>query len=122
MVVVPRKVLPVDEQVVVLVQLPELAVDHVEVLVAEEVRHLVQQTLETLLTKRYKDTLTNMSITQLLKTKTRDFLDNAAVSIFVYKTTVILVELTNTVFVNSTNITTNIEPGVLSRYFLPNAK
>ena len=57
MVVVPRKVLPVDEQVVVLVQLPELAVDHVEVLVAEEVRHLVQQTLETLLTKRYKDTL-----------------------------------------------------------------
>ena len=49
-------------------------------------------------------------------------LDSAAVSIFVYKTTVILVELTNTVFVNSTNITTNIEPGVLSRYFLPNAK
>ena len=41
MVVVPRKVLPVDEQVVVLVQLPELAVDHVEVLVAEEVGDLV---------------------------------------------------------------------------------
>ena len=57
MVVVPRKVLPVDEQVVVLVQLPELAVDHVEVLVAEEVRHLVQQTSETQHTKRYKDTL-----------------------------------------------------------------
>ena len=56
-----------------------------------------------------------MSITQLLKTQTRDFLDNAAVSIFVYKTTVILVELTNTVFVNSTNITTNIETAVLSR-------
>ena len=56
MVVVPRKVLPVDEQVVVLVQLPELAVDHVEVLVAEEVRHLVQQTSRTQLTKRYKDT------------------------------------------------------------------
>ena len=53
MVVVPRKVLPVDEQVVVLVKLPELAVDHVEVLVAEEVRHLVQQTSETQLTKRY---------------------------------------------------------------------
>ena len=52
MVVVPRKVLPVDEQVVVLVQLPELAVDHVEVLVAEEVRHLGQQTSETRLTKR----------------------------------------------------------------------
>ena len=57
MVVMPRKVLPVDEQVVVLVQLPELAVDHVEVLVAEEVRHLGQQTSETQLTKRYKDTL-----------------------------------------------------------------
>ena len=38
-------------------------------------------------------------------------LDSAAVSIFV----VILVELTNTVFVNSTNITTNIETAVLSR-------
>ena len=57
MVVVPRKVLPVDEQVVVLVQLPELAVDHVEVLVAEEVRHLGQQTSGTQLNKRYKDTL-----------------------------------------------------------------
>ena len=57
MVVMPRKVLPVDEQVVVLVQLPELAVDHVEVLVAEEVRHLGQQTSETQLTKRYTGTL-----------------------------------------------------------------
>ena len=38
-------------------------------------------------------------------------LDSAAVSIFV----VILVELTNTVFVNSTNITTNIKEAVLSR-------
>ena len=56
-VVVPGEILPVDEQVVILVELPELAVDDVEVLVAEEVRHLVQQTLETLLTKRYKDTL-----------------------------------------------------------------
>ena len=37
-------------------------------------------------------------------------LDSTAVSIFV----VILVELTNTVFVNSTNITTNIETAVLS--------
>ena len=37
-------------------------------------------------------------------------LDSAAVSVFV----VILVELTNTVFVNSTNITTNIETAVLS--------
>ena len=36
--------------------------------------------------------------------------DSAAVSIFV----VILVELTNTVFVNSTNITANIETEVLS--------
>ena len=36
--------------------------------------------------------------------------DSAAVSIFV----VILVELTNTVFVNSTNITTNIETAALS--------
>ena len=37
-------------------------------------------------------------------------IDSAAVSIFV----VILVELTNSVFVNSTNITTNIETAVLS--------
>ena len=42
--------------------------------------------------------------------------DSAAVSIFV----VILVELTNTVFVNSTNMTTNIETAVPSReFFLP---
>ena len=39
------------------------------------------------------------------------FLDSTAVSIFV----VILVELTNAVFVNLTNITTNIETAVLSR-------
>ena len=39
------------------------------------------------------------------------YLDSAAVSIFV----VILVELTNTVFVNSTNIKTNIETAVLSK-------
>ena len=38
-------------------------------------------------------------------------LDCAAVSIFV----VILVDLTNIVFVNSTNINTNIETAVLSR-------
>ena len=34
-IVVPGQILPVYEEVVVLVQLPELAVDHVEVLVAE---------------------------------------------------------------------------------------
>ena len=39
-IIVPGEILPVDEEVVVLVQLPELAVDHVEVLVAEEFRHL----------------------------------------------------------------------------------
>ena len=38
-------------------------------------------------------------------------LDSTAVSIFVD----ILVELTNSVFVNSTNITTNIETAALSR-------
>ena len=38
-------------------------------------------------------------------------LDSTAVSIFV----AILVELTNTIFVNSTNITTNIETAVLSK-------
>ena len=38
-------------------------------------------------------------------------IDSAAVSIFV----VILVELTNTVFVNSTNIATYIDTAVLSR-------
>ena len=43
-------------------------------------------------------------------------LDSAAVSIFV----VILVELTNAVFVNSTNITTNIETAVLSMFHLSN--
>ena len=42
-------------------------------------------------------------------------LDSAAVSIFL----VILVELTNTVFVNSTNITTNIETAVLSTLEVP---
>ena len=41
MIIVPGEVLPVDEEVVVLVQLPELAVDDVEVLVAEELRDLV---------------------------------------------------------------------------------
>ena len=40
MVVVSCKIFPVDEQVVVLVELPELAVDDIEVLVAEEVGHL----------------------------------------------------------------------------------
>ena len=40
-IVVSGEVLPVDEEVVVLVQLPELAVDHVEVLVAEELCHLI---------------------------------------------------------------------------------
>ena len=39
-----------------------------------------------------------------------DRVDSTAVLIFV----VILVELTNTVFVNSTNITTNIETAALS--------
>ena len=41
--------------------------------------------------------------------------DSTAVSIFV----VILVKLTNTAFVNSTNITTNIETAVLSTYIRP---
>ena len=43
-------------------------------------------------------------------------LDSSAVSIFVD----MLVELTNTVFVNSTNITTNIETAVLSTLDLNN--
>ena len=41
MVIVPGQVLPVDEEVVVLVQLPELAVDDVEVFVAEEISDLI---------------------------------------------------------------------------------
>ena len=41
-------------------------------------------------------------------------LDSTAVSIFV----VIFVELKNTVFVNSTNITTNIDPAVLTSRIL----
>ena len=41
-------------------------------------------------------------------------LDSTAVLIFVG----ILVELTNTIFVTSTNITTNIETAVLSRYII----
>jgi hypothetical protein len=44
-VVVSCEILPVYEQVVVLVELPELAVDDVEVLVAEEVGHLVNVVL-----------------------------------------------------------------------------
>ena len=40
MVVVSCKIFSVDEEVVVLVELPELAVDDIEVLVAEEVGHL----------------------------------------------------------------------------------
>ena len=40
-IVVTREVFSVDEEVVILVKLPELAIDHVEVLVAEEVSHLV---------------------------------------------------------------------------------
>ena len=40
-VVMSGQVLPVYKEVMVLVQLPELAVDHIEVLVAEEVGHLV---------------------------------------------------------------------------------
>ena len=48
---------------------------------------------------------------ELSKIKLFPILDSAAVSIFV----VILVELTNTVFVNSTNISTNIETAVLSK-------
>lgn len=40
MVVMPREVMLVDEEVVVLVQLPELAVDHVEVLVAGMFTHI----------------------------------------------------------------------------------
>ena len=48
---------------------------------------------------------------ELSKIKLFPILDSAAVSIFV----VILVDLTNIVFVNSTNINTNIETAVLSR-------
>ena len=40
-IVVPAKVLSVDKQIVILVQLPKLAIDDVEVLVGEEVRYLV---------------------------------------------------------------------------------
>ena len=39
-VIVAGKILPVNEQVMVLVKLPELAVDHIEVFVAEEVSDL----------------------------------------------------------------------------------
>ena len=48
--------------------------------------------------------------------KCKEALDSAAVSIFV----VILVELTTTVFVKSTNIFTNIETAVLSRIKVSN--
>ena len=41
MIIVSGQVFSVDEQVMVFVQLPELAVNHVEVLVAEEVGDLV---------------------------------------------------------------------------------
>ena len=48
MVIVSGQVFSVNKEVVVLVQLPELAVDDVEVLVAEEVRNLI----DVLLLKR----------------------------------------------------------------------
>ena len=41
MIVVPGEVLPVDEEVVVLVQFPELAVYHIEMFVAEKVGDLI---------------------------------------------------------------------------------
>lgn len=41
MVIVPGEVLPVDEEVVVLVQFPELAVYHIEMFVAEKVGDLI---------------------------------------------------------------------------------
>ena len=41
MVIVPRQVLSVDEEVMVFVKLPEFTVDDVEVLVAEEVSDLI---------------------------------------------------------------------------------
>ena len=45
MIVVPGEVLPVDEEVVVLVQLPELAVYHIEMFVAEKVGDLIDVVL-----------------------------------------------------------------------------
>ena len=57
-----------------------------------------------------KNTLSFAHLYSLLGYLERARLDSAVVSIFV----VILVELTITVFVNSTNITTNIETAVLS--------
>ena len=60
MVVMPRKVLPVDEQVVVLVQLPELAVDDVEVLVAEEVGHLER--------RKFYESIFNVRLKEIHKT------------------------------------------------------
>ena len=41
MVIVSGQVFSVNKEVMVLVEFPELAVDHVEVLVAEEVRNLI---------------------------------------------------------------------------------
>ena len=41
MIIVSAEVLPVNEQVMVLVQLPELAVDDIEVLIGEELSDLV---------------------------------------------------------------------------------
>ena len=41
MIVVPGEVLPVDEEVMVLVQFPELAVYHIEMFVAEKVGDLI---------------------------------------------------------------------------------
>ena len=58
-------------------------------------------TISTLLVSLTQRSISNESHTAL---------DSTAVSIFVF----ILVELTNTVFVNSTNITTNIETAALS--------
>ena len=40
MVIMSCQILPIDEKIVIFIELPELAVDDVEVLVAEEVGHL----------------------------------------------------------------------------------
>ena len=41
MVIVPRQVFSIDEEVVVFVKLPEFTVDDVEVLIAEEIGDLI---------------------------------------------------------------------------------
>ena len=65
MVIVSVEIVTINEEIMILVQLPELAVDHVEVLVAEVFCHLVDVIL--VLTKKYSNNLKILTTVLLIK-------------------------------------------------------